>query len=1173
MFDAFLSYARGDDEPFVKRLCQDLTARGFQIWWDRKDMPNRGLTFLQEIRDSIDQSERLIAVAGPRALTSEYVRAEWEHARLFSKGVIAIPRLSAYEQIPAELSKFHGPDFRDDSRYETALDELSRLLRVAVKPLGPLRGVPALPAYFLPRQEALTALHDRVLADIERPVVVAPKDRVTALLGLPGAGKSVVAAAFARTADVRRAFSDDGIIWITVGQNPAAGHIAQVLGAVFGVDAGPDPTLAYIRVGDVLRGRHCLIVLDDVWAVSDAQDVVNVVDDRSRLLITTREGSVASAFGGGVSRIGTLNDEASLQLLAAYSGAPRDSLPALAGAVAMECGGLPFALALCGRMIADGSTWEDLVHALRNADLGYIESELPNYPYKDLLRPQEVSVAALAPALAERYRDLAVFPPDRAVPESAAVILWSASGASDSESRKMLALLQRKSLIQLDGSAPARSISMHDLQHDYLRATVKDVRARHGALVEAYRKVCNGVWSRGPNDGYFFESLPTHLVATDLNAEYESLLLDFDWLQTKLDALGVTALLSDFRVAAHQNAAIHAVEETIRRSAMILVEQRGQLAGQLLGRLQALPPSGLEPFLEQARRWRGRPWLRPLTGSLLAPGAAICATLEGHEGSPRSVAISPDGKRAASAGNSNGDGTVRVWDSENGTPMYALAGEAETGGYTPIAFSRGGEWLLTGAGSAIRVWTVASGKKAFELAGHAGRVVALAAAVRSPRAVSISEDGAMFVWDLEQRSGRQITASPGPTSVAISVDGRWVAAISPSELVHIEVDTGQSRRIDIEPGRSIGFQRYCLTVSAAGDRVYFGSPLRFWEPATGAVGEVFPGTERRLATVALSAEAEIALLMPDERSIEIWRRGQGHRSTLPDQNAWVYCNAITPDGSRVVVGLNDHRVRLWDAGLAPTRGTAPRPADARRTPSFFLTGKGRYAVVAFGTAEKVVLDLEDGRPVPPGPVVEEAVREASAEFERRQSTVAATVGVEGDEAHTAVLAVRGSKVIATARQRAKTGEYEEPDDPDGRSRPFWLLEAGSADRIVFSGHSLPVTAADFSGDGSRIISGSIGRKLRVWDAESGRQLKILRGHKGSVYAISAAANAGRAASAAEDRTVRVWDLDSASSDPLATFTGEIRIVKCAVTPDGNTVIAGEEDGRIHVLRLEGHPSG
>lgn len=38
MADVFLSYAHGD-EPFVKRLCEDLVAHGFTVWWDRVSIP------------------------------------------------------------------------------------------------------------------------------------------------------------------------------------------------------------------------------------------------------------------------------------------------------------------------------------------------------------------------------------------------------------------------------------------------------------------------------------------------------------------------------------------------------------------------------------------------------------------------------------------------------------------------------------------------------------------------------------------------------------------------------------------------------------------------------------------------------------------------------------------------------------------------------------------------------------------------------------------------------------------------------------------------------------------------------------------------------------------------------------------------------------------------------
>src|ERR1019366_10684894 len=77
----FLSYARDDDEPFVKRLHADLTKAGFTVWFDRESLMSRGLSFHQEIKDAIrTEVDRVVYVGGPKAAMSSYVREEWQFA-------------------------------------------------------------------------------------------------------------------------------------------------------------------------------------------------------------------------------------------------------------------------------------------------------------------------------------------------------------------------------------------------------------------------------------------------------------------------------------------------------------------------------------------------------------------------------------------------------------------------------------------------------------------------------------------------------------------------------------------------------------------------------------------------------------------------------------------------------------------------------------------------------------------------------------------------------------------------------------------------------------------------------------------------------------------------------------------------------------------------------------
>ena len=162
----FISYARADDEPFVERLHRDLEAAGIDVWWDRDTMASRGRTFLQEIRDAIEAVDRVIAVIGPAAIHSDYVRYEWDHAALFAKGLLPILRLGDYGLVPSELllendqglavsdlGMLHCPDFRAERPYEQALDELVAIIGQPVPPLASYDGTPALPPHFLPRRE------------------------------------------------------------------------------------------------------------------------------------------------------------------------------------------------------------------------------------------------------------------------------------------------------------------------------------------------------------------------------------------------------------------------------------------------------------------------------------------------------------------------------------------------------------------------------------------------------------------------------------------------------------------------------------------------------------------------------------------------------------------------------------------------------------------------------------------------------------------------------------------------------------------------------------------------------------------------------------------------------------------------------------------------------------
>jgi len=85
------------------------------------------------------------------------------------------------------------------------------------------------------------------------------------------------------------------------------------------------------------------------------------------------------------------------------------------------------------------------------------------------------------------------------------------------------------------------------------------------------------------------------------------------------------------------------------------------------------------------------------------------------------------------------------------------------------------------------------------------------------------------------------------------------------------------------------------------------------------------------------------------------------------------------------------------------------------------------------------------------------------------------------------------------------------------------------------GHEWSVESVAFDREGRRIVSGSWGMTVRVWDAASGAELACLRGHDGAVRSVAFDREGRRIVSWATDYTVRVWD--AATGDCLEVIQG------------------------------------
>jgi len=123
----------------------------------------------------------------------------------------------------------------------------------------------------------------------------------------------------------------------------------------------------------------------------------------------------------------------------------------------------------------------------------------------------------------------------------------------------------------------------------------------------------------------------------------------------------------------------------------------------------------------------------------------------------------------------------------------------------------------------------------------------------------------------------------------------------------------------------------------------------------------------------------------------------------------------------------------------------------------------------------------------------------------------------------------------------------------------------------FTGFPLWVMGAAYSPNGKYVLGGGAGRKddqdeedakhdLRLFDADSGKEVRQFKGHTGYVWRCCFSPDGKKIASVgANDRTFRIWDTQTAKCLVTGTDAHEDNVVGLAYSPDGKHVLTSGRD--------------
>jgi WD40 repeat protein len=161
--------------------------------------------------------------------------------------------------------------------------------------------------------------------------------------------------------------------------------------------------------------------------------------------------------------------------------------------------------------------------------------------------------------------------------------------------------------------------------------------------------------------------------------------------------------------------------------------------------------------------------------------------------------------------------------------------------------------------------------------------------------------------------------------------------------------------------------------------------------------------------------------------------------------------------------------------------------------------------------------------------------------------------------------------------------------PDGRR-----LAAGSSDATIkvweaesgrelfaLKGHTRDVTCVAFSPDGERLASGSVDENVKLWDMSSGRELLTLSSHTRRIAAVAFSPD-GKQLASSGGAAIKIWD--PGTGQELLSFQRSFSssLGGLAYSPDGKSLACAVADDTVEIrdatsgeklIRLNGHAGG
>jgi WD40 repeat protein len=489
---------------------------------------------------------------------------------------------------------------------------------------------------------------------------------------------------------------------------------------------------------------------------------------------------------------------------------------------------------------------------------------------------------------------------------------------------------------------------------------------------------------------------------------------------------------------------------------------------------------------------------------------------------PSAIALSRDGKTVAADGNK----CVLLWDAATGNQIRTISLPDGWEGLRSLALSPDGK-VLAAAGEGLTpfaVWDVAKGEL-IEHNENAGGAVAFDGSGKK-----LITGGPVFLWHTVRREVifAMGSANHQAFAVAISADGKTVAcnSVRDDRIRLFDAETSEER---ILAGGHNGPVQ-AVAVSPDGRLVFTASAhdrtVQVWDAETGApvrllhLGGSINRNDFGPSSFSVSPDGKALVAAGQRWETAAWRRLSGFED--------VKLAAYAPDGRTLALSGWVEGVRLVRASdgavlhkLIVLHDEGGEDTEYRPATGLAFSPDGTRLAVGVPTP---------GQGWNGDPALKDTVRLFDPATGKRVGTLR-----PGDQGPSSLAVSPDGRLLAVSAGSHLPVEVWRVADKGKQVR----LLTGQEDREG-DGASVPLA---FSPDGSLLATGGKGNSVVVWEVESGKAVRVLKGHGRTVRAVTFAPDGRWLVSGGDDSFGFVWPvvppaLTEEGRKPWGERTGE-----------------------------------